>query len=235
MKTILHKAESRGHYDYGWLSTKHTFSFARYNNPERINFGALRVLNEDIVKPGEGFSKHPHDNMEIVSIPLEGKLLHRDSMEHEDIIRTGEVQVMSAGTGIFHEEHNASKTNNVHFLQIWIYPNQMNVKPRYEQKRFNPDDALDQWQALVNGSGNTTLMINQNAKISRVFLSEGTEIKYDLSPKSHGSYLFNIYGSVKLLDITINDKDGVGILNTQSYTLKALKDSYLINLEVPNM
>ena len=152
-------------------------------------------LNDDIVQAGKGFGRHPHDNMEIISIPLEGKLLHRDSMGHEQILKTGEVQVMSAGTGIFHEEFNGSENNPVNFLQIWIIPNKNNIEPTYNQKEFNADDALNKWQLLVGpDNGNGDLKIQQNAYVSRTFLNEGASIEYITNHKENGNYIFLIKG-----------------------------------------
>jgi quercetin 2,3-dioxygenase len=233
MKTIIHKANTRGHFNYGWLDTYHTFSFARYYDPERLNFGALRVLNDDIIKPDTGFGKHPHDNMEIISIPLIGKLKHKDSMGHEEVINTGEVQVMSAGTGIFHEEYNGSTKDDVNLLQIWIHPNKNNVTPRYDQKLFNAEDALNKWQEIVSNQNGETLMINQNAKISRVFLSEGQEIYYSLNKDSFGCYIFNVSGNITVENIELSDRDGLGVYETEKIKIKANSDAYLINLEVP--
>ena len=235
MKTIVHKSETRGHFDFGWLDTRHTFSFARYYDPERVNFGALRVLNDDIVKPGEGFGRHPHDNMEIISIPISGKLLHRDSMGHEQVIKTGEVQVMSAGTGIFHEEYNASKNDPTNFLQIWIIPKKRNVKPQYSQTYFNPEDAVNRWQRLVTNNDPDTLNIHQDAIISRVFLTEGESINYQTREDSFGSYVFLINGSIGIKNTLLDERDGLGISDVESFGIRALKDSYILNIEVPDI
>jgi redox-sensitive bicupin YhaK (pirin superfamily) len=233
MKTILHKAESRGQFDYGWLNTKHTFSFARYYDPDRIGFGALRVLNDDIVQPGEGFGRHPHDNMEIISIPIHGKLLHRDSMGHEQILKTGEVQVMSAGSGLFHEEYNGSKNNPVNFLQLWIIPNELNIKPTYAQKYFDSEQALNTWQKLVSPVKDSALTIQQDATISRVFITEGQEIEYHMHSELNGCYLFMIDGAVKLNNNILNPRDGLGVYDTPSFKLKAISDAHLLNIEIP--
>ena len=233
MKTILHKNDSRGHFSFGWLDTHHTFSFARYYDPERVNFGALRVLNDDTVLAGEGFGRHPHDNMEIISIPLSGSLLHRDSMGHEEVIKPGEVQVMSAGTGIFHEEYNGSKNENASFLQIWIFPKEKNIKPVYDQKSFEKEAAQNKWQKLVTYDEAETLHIHQDAAISRTFLEAGKELDYTLMPGSFGSYIFVIEGSVEINNQQLNIRDGLGIWNTSEFKIKALENSYILNLEIP--
>jgi quercetin 2,3-dioxygenase len=233
MDTILHTASSRGHFDYGWLNTHHTFSFARYYDPQRVNFGALRVLNDDTIKPGEGFGRHPHDNMEIITIPISGSVLHRDSMGHEEVIKAGEVQVMSAGTGIFHEEYNASKSEDLSLLQIWIFPKEKNIKPVYDQQEFTTDPAKNLWQKLVTHNENNTLHINQDAVISRVILSKDKEIEYTYMINSFGSYLFVIEGSVELNGQLLNKRDGMGIYNSTGFKIKAAADSLLINLEIP--
>lgn len=234
MKTIIHKADSRGHFNYGWLDTYHTFSFAKYYDSERVNFGALRVLNDDIVKPNSGFGKHPHDNMEIISIPVSGKLCHKDSMGHEEIIKTGEVQVMSAGTGIFHEEYNGSEKTDVNLLQIWIHPNKNNVEPRYNQRAFDAEKAVNTWQKLVSNQYGNTLMINQNAVISRAFISEGTNLEYKLDDASFGSYIFVVYGDIVIDGEDLSGRDGIGVYNTKEFMVQAKTDSYILNFEVPD-
>ena len=162
MATIYHKADSRGHADHGWLLSRHTFSFADYYNPERINFGLLRVLNDDIVKPSMGFGTHPHDNMEIISIPLNGSLRHQDSMGNRHVITAGEVQVMSAGTGVTHSEYNNSDTEEVNFLQIWVFPRKRNLTPRYGQKRFKKQDRRNDFQLIVSPEQDSeAILINQ--------------------------------------------------------------------------
>jgi redox-sensitive bicupin YhaK (pirin superfamily) len=233
MNFILHKADTRGYFDHGWLKTHHTFSFAQYLEPERMKFGKLRVINDDIIAPKEGFGKHPHDNMEIITIPIEGKLLHRDSMGNEEYIVPGEVQVMSAGTGIFHEEYNGSKNENLALLQIWIYPNEKNIIPTYNQKMFDANDALNKWQKLVTPDENGTLHIHQNATISRTFLTAGEKINYTLNPASYGSYVFLVEGELNMHDYHLDRRDGLGIYATDKFNITAIKDSYIINLEIP--
>jgi hypothetical protein len=238
MKTIIHRANSRGRSKYDWLDSKHNFSFAGYMDRNRINFGALRVLNDDIVIPGAGFGKHPHDNMEIISIPLKGELMHEDSMNHKQVIRENEVQVMSAGTGLFHAEYNASNTDEVNFLQLWIYPNKKNIKPVYDQKFFNPKEGKNTWQPLVSGADNETgetLRIQQDAHITRTFLEAGKEIKYKPRRTSYGSYLFIVYGEILYNSETFSDRDAVGIVGNSEFTIKANSDTYVLNIEVPDI
>ncbi len=232
METVTHTAKSRGHFNYGWLDTYHTFSFARYFDPERVNFGALRVLNDDIILPGEGFGRHPHDNMEIITIPLSGAVLHRDSMNHEQIIKPGEVQVMSAGSGIYHEEYNASDTYKLNLLQVWVYPNEKNVKPRYDQRSFDPNEALNNWQVIVSNNEDNSLFIHQDASISRVFLSEGFSITYDLK-QNRGAYIFMVDGSGELNEAVLSKRDGLGVSGEGIFEIKAKSDAYILNFDVP--
>lgn len=236
MKKIIHKANTRGLSEHDWLDSKHNFSFANYRNPERVHFGALRVLNDDIIQGGTGFGKHPHDNMEIITIPLSGAIKHVDSMHHEQIIHVDEVQVMSAGTGIYHSEFNASKTENANFLQLWIFPNQKNVEPVYDQKHFDKAAAENSWQKLVGNvetmDGNS-LTIHQEASISRTFLSKDFELKYKLKPASYGSFLFVVDGEIEIDGDTYSERDAIGLSNLSDFTIKANKESYVINIEVP--
>ncbi|MBN2487095.1 MAG: pirin family protein [Bacteroidales bacterium] len=234
MELILHKNNSRGFFDYGWLVTRHTFSFARYYDPERVNFGALRVLNDDIIKPAHGFGKHPHDNMEIITIPLTGSLLHRDSMGHEEIIKPGEVQVMSAGTGVFHEEYNASDLENASLLQIWIFPKEKNIKPVYNQMAFDTAPAQNQWQKLVTLNEPGTLHIHQNAVVSRIFLEKGKNIEYQPGENSYGSYLFIIEGEISINGYTLEKRDGTGITGTKPFNIRAESHAQVLNIEIPN-
>lgn len=233
MKFILHKADSRGFFDHGWLQTNHTFSFAQYFDSERVNFGKLRVLNDDIIAPNEGFGRHPHDNMEIITIPIDGKLLHRDSMGNEEYILPGEVQVMSAGTGIFHEEYNGSQNEELSLLQIWIYPNKQNIIPTYNQKNFDADEALDKWQKLVTSDKDNTLHIHQQATISRTFLTSGKKIEYSLSQSNFCSYIFLVEGEIEIHNNVLRRRDGLGISNTEKFSISAQQDSYILNFEIP--
>lgn len=231
MKTTLHKAETRGYANHGWLDTHHTFSFANYYNPERVHFGNLRVLNDDIVAPGMGFGKHPHDNMEIISIPIKGSLMHEDSMGHRQVIGDDEVQVMSAGTGIFHSEYNASSEAAVNFLQIWIFPEKKNIQPVYNQQKFDKAGAANQWQILVDVE-NGPLKLNQNATISRTFLSNGETLEYHQKSSERKSYVFVISGAVEVAGIQLSERDGLGLEETDRFQVKATTDSFIINIEV---
>jgi quercetin 2,3-dioxygenase len=230
MKTELYKANTRGHANYGWLDTNYSFSFADYYNRERIHFGNLRVLNDDIIDAGGGFGKHPHDNMEIITVPVFGKLTHKDSMGYEQVIEENEVQVMSAGTGIFHSEYNNSD-KEANILQIWIFPKVKNIKPTYNQTQFNPDEAVGKWQYMVNG-GDSPLTINQDARISRIKLHKGDEIEYSMLPGAFGCFLFTIEGKVEVNDTVIEKRDALEISDTGSFRVVALEDSYLLNIEV---
>lgn len=237
IKALLHRANARGKADYGWLKTAYSFSFAQYYNPENIHFGALRVLNDDVVAPSKGFDTHPHDNMEIITIPLFGTLRHKDSIGHIEDIVPHEVQVMSAGTGVFHSEYNPSSTESVGLFQIWIIPDERNVKPVYDQRVFNAEGAQNQWQRLVGpvGEGGDNLTIHQQAYISRVFLSKGSRIDYTPLDESFGSYLMVADGAVDVEGVKLNLRDALGIYNTGKFTVEALEDSYLVNIEVPDL
>jgi len=238
MKKIIHRADTRGRSYYEWLNSKHNFSFAGYTDRDRVHFGALRVLNDDIVQPGTGFGKHPHDNMEIISIPIKGALMHEDSMHHKQIINENEVQVMSAGTGIFHSEYNASETEPVNFLQIWIFPDTRNVKPVYDQKLFDPVMAINKWQKLVTSiedKKSETLKIHQHATISRTMLDENSEINYTPYRTNYGSFLFVIKGEIEIDNDTFSERDAVGVTGTKDFKIKARKYSYILNIEVPDI
>ncbi|MEL6866846.1 MAG: pirin family protein, partial [Bacteroidota bacterium] len=189
MKTVLHKANTRGHADHGWLNSHHSFSFANYHNPERMHFGVLRVLNDDIVSGGKGFGRHPHDNMEIISIPLEGDLEHKDSMGNVTVIKQGDVQVMSAGTGIYHSEYNKNRDRAVKFLQIWLFPNRKNVNPRYDQITLEQRDIKNQlYQILSPNPNDEGVWIHQNAWFHMGQLDAGTTANYTLKDKNNGVY-----------------------------------------------
>ena len=234
MKTILHKSETRGHVNHGWLDSHHTFSFANYYNPERVQFGALRVLNDDRVAAGEGFGTHPHDNMEIVSIPLFGELEHKDSMGNHGVITTGEIQVMSAGTGIFHSEFNKNKDKEVRFLQIWVLPNKKNVTPRYDQISINdivnPDDLC---QILSPNPNDQGVWIHQNAWFHIGELSEGWEGKYQLKSPGNGVYFFVIEGGVTVAGQALNRRDGFGVSEIDEIEITANSLTKLLIMEVP--
>lgn len=235
MKYILHPASSRGVANHGWLQSAHSFSFGSYYNPERMNFGALRVLNDDFVSPSMGFGTHGHRDMEIVSIPLSGSLKHRDSMGNEAIIRSGEVQVMSAGTGIEHSEMNASSTDPVSFLQLWIIPRERSVTPRYDQIALKPENSLNRWdQILSPNADDAGVWVHQDAYMFLGRLEADTELSYALKyPKTHGVYLFVLEGSITIEDNELNSRDAIGITETSSFQVLAKKEASLLVIEVP--
>lgn len=233
MKTIIHKAASRGFANHGWLQSYHTFSFAGYHNPERMNFGMLRVLNDDIVKPKMGFGTHPHNNMEIISIPISGALSHKDSMNNQRSIEVGEVQVMSAGTGLTHSEFNDSSTDEVNFLQLWIFPEQQNVTPYYNQKKFEATERKNKFQSVISPKTQQiegSLPVSQQAYIFMVDLDTDFEIEYKLK---NGAYFFLIDGEISIADETLEKRDAIGIYETNKVTIKAKKESKLLVIDVP--
>ncbi len=233
MKTIVHKAASRGFANHGWLQSYHTFSFAGYHNPERMNFGMLRVLNDDIVKPKTGFGTHPHNNMEIISIPISGALSHKDSMNNQRSIEVGEVQVMSAGTGLTHSEFNDSSTDEVNFLQLWIFPEQQNVTPYYNQKKFESTERKNKFQSLISPKTQQiegSLPVNQQAYIFMIDITSDFEIEYKLK---NGAYFFLIDGEISIADETLEKRDAIGIYETNKVTIKAKKESKLLVIDVP--
>jgi redox-sensitive bicupin YhaK (pirin superfamily) len=233
---LVYRSQSRGQANYGWLKTKYSFSFANYFDRERVHFGALRVLNDDIIAPGKGFDLHPHDNMEIITIPLYGALRHTDSMGHTQDIVPDEVQVMSAGTGLFHSEYNASNKDDVGLFQIWIIPQERNVDPVYNQARFDAALARGQWQQLVGPVGSENLLtIHQQAYVSRVFLAQGEKITYTPHNQSYGCFLMVAEGEVDLNDVTLYRRDSAGIINNGSFEISAHANSYLINIEVTDI
>ncbi|MGN6402033.1 MAG: pirin family protein [Flavisolibacter sp.] len=234
MKTVLHKAATRGHANHGWLDSWHTFSFANYYDPNRIHFGALRVLNDDTVAPGMGFGKHPHDNMEIVSIPLEGDLEHGDSMGTVAVIKQGDVQAMSAGTGIIHSEKNKNSDKQVKFLQIWVFPNQKNVQPRYDQKTFSDADKHNKLATVVSpvGSSDDGVQIHQDAWFHLGKLDKGTRLNYDIKKKGNGVYAFVLNGDVTINDIVLNRRDGLGINEANNLSITADNDAEILLMEV---
>ncbi|MBI1838321.1 MAG: pirin family protein [Flavobacteriia bacterium] len=234
MEFILYPANERGHADHGWLKAKHSFSFANWYNPDKMHFGALRVLNDDIVAPKMGFGTHPHDNMEIITIPLKGKLEHKDSMGHSSVITTGEIQVMSAGTGILHSEFNASLTEEIHLFQIWIFPNKKNVTPRYDQININYAKAENNFLQLI--SPNETdegSWINQDAWIFINKPSKGTEITYSIKKEGNGIYIMVIEGSATIERNKLLKRDAIGIYDTTEVCILAHENSEILIIEVP--
>jgi len=233
MKTTIHKANTRGHANHGWLNSYHTFSFAGYYDPQRIHFGALRVLNDDTVAGGAGFSKHPHDNMEIISIPLSGDLEHQDTTGRHAIIRQGDVQIMSAGSGIAHSEKNANHNKEVKFLQIWVFPEKRNIEPRYEQKTFLSTDRINKWQEVVAPDNTNALWINQQAWFSLSNLQKDQSLSYQLHKEGSGVYLFLINGSIQIGETILEARDGIGIEATSSFNIVANEDAEILVMEVP--
>jgi hypothetical protein len=233
--TILHKAASRGDANHGWLHSRHTFSFANYYNAERMHFGVLRVLNDDFVEAGMGFGTHPHDNMEIISIPLEGDLEHKDSMGNIAVIRNGDVQVMSAGTGITHSEYNKNKDKPVKFLQIWVFPNRKNVKPRYDQITLNLADRRNKLQQILSPNADDEgVWIYQDAWFHIGKFEKGFSVDYSIKKSGNGVYAFVLNGDVTIDEIALNERDGLGIWNTDKISIKANSlDAEILLMEVP--
>lgn len=234
MKTIYHKADSRGHASHGWLNSYHTFSFANYYNRERMHFGVLRVINDDTVAPGEGFGRHPHNDMEIISIPLEGDLEHGDSMGNRGIIRKGDVQVMSAGTRILHSEMNANADKAVKFLQIWVFPRERNVTPRYDQIRIADNAKPNDFQQILSpNKDDEGVWIHQDAWFHLANFDKGVSKKYDVKKSGNGVYIFVIKGAAKIGEQQLNERDGLGVYDTDSFVLEATKDAEILLMDVP--
>ncbi len=234
MKTILHKSETRGHANHGWLDTHHTFSFANYYNPERVNFGAIRVLNDDWIAAGEGFGTHPHDNMEIITIPVAGVVEHKDSMGNHGTIKAGEIQVMSAGTGIFHSEYNHEKTMPLELFQIWVFPNKRNVTPRYDQISLADIEKVDEFFQILSPNPNDQgVWIHQNAWFHLGNLSEGWEGKYELKDKNNGVYFFVIEGDVTVANQELNRRDGLAVSEAAEVEIKSNSISKVLVMEIP--
>lgn len=234
MKTIFHKADSRGHANHGWLDSYHSFSFGSYHNRERMNFGALRVLNDDCVAPAKGFGTHPHQNMEIISIPLDGELKHMDSMGNVAIISEGDIQVLSAGTGISHSEYNKSPEKEVKFLQIWIFPNQKDVSPRYDQVSIKELSIKNQfYQILSPNSEDAGVWIHQEAWFHMGELEQGTSLEYRLKDESNGVYLFVLEGTIAVEGQILQRRDGLGLWETEGFEVSATAPSRVLLMEVP--
>ncbi|MBC7486230.1 MAG: pirin family protein [Cytophagaceae bacterium] len=232
--TVLHKADTRGHANHGWLDSHHTFSFANYYNPERMSFGALRVLNDDRVDPGKGFGKHPHDNMEIISIALEGDLEHKDSMGNTAIIKKGDVQVMSAGTGIYHSEYNRNEDQLTKFLQIWVFPNKKNVEPRYGQISLNVTDRHNKLQQVLSPNANDEgVWIHQDAWFHMGDFDKDFEVDYKIKKQGNGVYAFILDGDVEINGNVLNTRDGLGIWDVDTLHMKANSQASILLMEVP--
>ncbi|NVO02288.1 MAG: pirin family protein [Bacteroidetes bacterium] len=235
MKKVVHKSENRGIADYGWLKGRHSFSFAEYYDPKKIHFGKLRVLNDDIISPGKGFGTHPHENMEIISVPIYGSLEHKDSMGNGSIIKSNEIQVMSAGTGILHSEFNPSSTDDANFLQIWIFPEENDITPRYDQLEFNENELNNQFKILVTPEKNkeNTVWINQKAFLHLGNFDANFKINYPINITGNGVYVFIIEGSVTIEGETLNRRDAIGISEIENLSILTTENSKILLMEIP--
>ncbi|MBL7702488.1 MAG: pirin family protein [Ferruginibacter sp.] len=234
MKTLLFKAADRGTADYGWLKPNYYFSFAQYHDPSKVHFGLLRVLNDDFIDGGGVFHTHPHDNMEIVTIPFTGAIKHKDSTGGQGVIQAGDIQIMSAGSGVQHSEANASATEPVTLFQIWVFPKERNIKPRYDQKTFDVTARDNKWQTVVSPiDADNALWINQDARFSLTNLKAGAAIDYTNGFKGNGVFLVVINGSVEVEGQQLNKRDALGISETDSFSIKASEDAELLAIEIP--
>jgi quercetin 2,3-dioxygenase len=234
MKSVIHKAETRGQANHGWLNSLHTFSFANYHNPERMHFGVLRVLNDDQVQAGQGFGTHPHDNMEIISIPLEGDLEHKDSMGNIAVIQEGDLQILSAGTGITHSEYNKNSSKEVKFLQIWIFPNKKNITPRYDQISIRDIQKENEfYQVLSPNKDDQGVWINQDAWFHIGKFDKGHAAEYTLKKEGNGVYAFVLEGDVEINNEKLTKRDGMGIWDTEAINVKASENTRVLLMEVP--
>lgn len=234
MKNVYHSADSRGHQDHGWLKANHSFSFANWHNPDRVHFGALRVLNDDFIAPAMGFGTHPHDNMEIITIPLVGALQHKDSMGHSAVIEEGDIQVISAGTGITHSEFNAKTDQQVELLQLWLFPNTKNVTPRYDQISIRDLKKENQfYQILSPNSNDAGSWIYQDAWMHLGDFSQNTQTTYTLNNKNNGVYVFLIEGEAVINNQTLTRRDALGVWDTDSIAFQVAPKSRLLLIEVP--
>ena len=234
MKTIVHKANTRGHANHGWLDTSHTFSFANYYDADRMHFGALRVLNDDFVDGGMGFGTHPHDNMEIISIPLAGDLEHKDSMGNKTAIRQNDIQILNAGTGISHSEYNRNANKKVNFLQIWVFPKVNNIVPSYDQITLKPEDRINKLQQVVSPSRDDGgVWINQDAWFHLGNLKKEFQTEYVIKQKGNGVYVFVIEGDVTINGQQLNKRDGLGVWDTDKLSIVADTDAEVLLMDVP--
>jgi redox-sensitive bicupin YhaK (pirin superfamily) len=234
MNTVIHRAETRGKANLGWLNSHHTFSFANYHNPERMNFGVLRVLNDDIVQKGMGFGTHPHDNMEIISIPLVGDLEHKDSMGNITVIKEGDVQILSAGTGVTHSEYNKNKDKEVKFLQIWVFPKTKNTEPRYDQISIKDIEKGNEfYQVLSPSKEDQGVWLNQDAWFHIGKFTKGNSDEYKIKKEGNGVYAFVLEGEVEINNEKLSQRDGFGIWDIESFKLKASENARVLLMEVP--
>lgn len=234
MKTTMYKAADRGSADYGWLKPNYYFSFGEYRNNEKVHFGMLRVLNDDFIDGGGGFPTHPHDNMEIVTIPFTGSLKHKDSTGGQGIIKAGDIQIMSAGTGVQHSEANASATEPVTLFQVWVFPKKRNIEPRYDQRTFDTEERANKWQVIVSpNEADNALWINQDARFALTNLQAGKEIAYSNAFPGNGVFLVVINGSAKINGLQLNKRDALGIYDTDSFSVSAIEDAELLAIEIP--
>ena len=238
MQTIFHPAKSRGYAEHGWLATRHSFSFADYYDPEKMGFGALRVINDDTIAAGQGFGRHPHQNMEIITIPLSGALAHEDSMGNKAVIETGEVQVMSAGTGVVHSEFNASQTEAVTLLQIWILTRTPGAAPRYAQKPVDRNLFRNNFYLVVGpeASGQEgSLFIHQDAFLSLAHFDADTDIGYAPRNKENGVYFFVIEGMAAVAGRLLGKRDALGVWGAETVPVQAKNGAFVLAIEVPMM
>lgn len=234
MKTKLQKTSERGSADYGWLKPNYYFSFSNFYDPHKVHFGLLRVLNDDFIEGGGKFHTHPHDNMEIVTIPLAGAVHHKDNTGGEGIIKAGDVQIMSAGSGVLHSEANASATEMLNLFQIWVFPKEKNIKPRYDQRTFDVTERTNQWQVVVSPRAeDNALWINQDARFSLTKLEGGKTLAYDNAFGNNGVYLVVINGSIKVEGQELNKRDAIGVWETDSFNITGVEDAELLAIEVP--
>lgn len=236
MKTMIYPAENRGHANHGWLNARHSFSFAHWYDPTKIHFGALRVLNDDEVAPGMGFGKHPHDNMEIITLVQEGALEHKDSMGNGSVMRANDVQVMSAGTGVFHSEMNHSKSDAVKLFQIWVFPDKGNVTPRYDQKTFSPEGRKNQWQEIIKPDTQTNgeaIFIHQQAWFSLTDLDAGKSLTYENKKNGNGAYVFVIDGDAEVNGNKLKRRDAIGISEYEKFEINAVSNTRILVMDIP--
>lgn len=234
MKKTIHKADSRGFADIGWLKSHHSFSFASYHNSERTRFGLLRVLNDDVIDAGMGFGTHPHDNMEIVTIPLSGEVAHQDSTGNKEVLKSGEVQIMSAGSGLTHSEFNNSKKDPLSLLQIWVFPKEEDIKPRYDQKSFDVKERENKFQTVVSPDNeNEAMWINQNAYFSLGNIDNDKSVTYEIKHAGNGAYIFIIEGSVEIEGEILSKRDAIGIEDVNAIEIQSKEKSEILVIEVP--